>query len=212
MFEPFLSQYQVLPVGQEPVASFFSNERLETVTGYRELMEQAAGVTFENGLYRLHSVESRELGQRALLAGYPEFDGRLELFGFDWLGTQFALDFERVVDGEPQVILLEPGSGDALEVPLAFVDFHNTELVADRGEVLASSFFVDWLRANPEQFPVAHSDCAGYRLPLSSGGSNTIENLEPTTCADYWLRCAVRREQHAVAPEVSLVEDNLDES
>lgn len=210
MFERFLSRYQVLPVSQGPATTFHVNDRLEAVIGYRELMEHAAGFTFENGLYRLHSSESRELGQRALSTGYPEFDGRLEVFGFDWLGTQFALDFERVVDSEPQVILLEPGTGDALEVPLTFVDFHNAELVADRGEVLASSFFVDWLRANPEEFPVTHQNCAGYRLPLSEGGSNTIENLEATSCADYWLRCAQRRDRQGIAPDVSPAEDNFD--
>ena len=185
MFERFRSQFRLLPEGQQPVAPW-DDGRLGAVTGHAELMASAAGCTFEGGLYRLHSAETGPVGQKVADAAFPEHAGRLSVFGFDWLGRQFALDFGRLEAGEPRVMMLEPGTGEALEIPVGFVLFHDEEIVDYRDEALASEFFESWLTAHPGGAALEVSQCVGYRVPLFLGGRDTVDNLEVTDFDAYW--------------------------
>jgi hypothetical protein len=185
MFERFRSEFRLLPEGQQP-APLWDDGRLGAVRGYTALMGSAAGCTFENGLYRLHSAETGPVGQADADAAFPPYAGRLSVFGFDWLGRQFALDFGRLKGGEPLVMMLEPGTGEALEIPAGFVDFHDEELVDYRDEALASEFFSAWAAAHPDAVPLSASQCVGYRVPLFLGGRDTLDNLDVTDLEVYW--------------------------
>lgn len=202
MFDKFFSQIRTLPEGQpDGAAPFYINERLACVRGYRELMEVAAGRTFENGLYRLHDKASREVGQENARSAYPELGDRLEVFGYDWMGTQFAIDFGRLADGEPLVMMLEPGWGSALQVPASFVDLHEEEIVDRTDRALMSDLFNEWSSKNPQANPLGHSDCVGFRIPLSLGGSDGVDNLEVTDCDVYWSFAGQMRRQLDGAPD-----------
>jgi hypothetical protein len=107
----------------------WGDERSMSAPGYQELMDQFSGCSFEGGLYRVHELGTGIAGQNLATAAFPELAGRIAVFGFDWLGTQAALDFGRMRDGAPQVLLLEPGTGEALEVPVDVVRFHDEEIV-----------------------------------------------------------------------------------
>jgi hypothetical protein len=63
------------------------------------------------------------------------------------------VDANRVEDGEPLVLLLEPGTGRALEVPFSFSSFHE-KLAKLRELALAGAFFASWAKANPALVPV----------------------------------------------------------
>lgn len=185
MFERFRSLFRLLPEGQGPAAPWI-DARMAGVAGYEELMTSAAGCSFDNGLYRLHSAVTGLAGQEDADAAFPEYSGRLAVFGFDWLGRQFALDSGRVENGEPLVMMLEPGTGEALEIPVGFVWFHDEEIVDYRNEALASEFFASWATANPDAVPLGASECVGYRVPLFLGGRDTVDNLEVTDFDVYW--------------------------
>lgn len=185
MFERFRSQFRLLPEGQKPTASP-DDGRIRRVTGFRELMRWTAGCSFENGLYRVHSAATARVGQAAADAAFPEYAGRLSVFGFDWLGRQFAVDFAREDNGEPLVMMLEPGTADALEIPATLVAFHDEELVEYTDQALASEFFASWSAAHTEALPLDNAECVGYRVPLFLGGSDTIDNLEVTDFDVYW--------------------------
>ena len=45
----------------------------------------------------------------------------------------------------PLVLMLEPGTGEALEIPASFATFHERELIAEPDAVAAFSFFKEWL-------------------------------------------------------------------
>jgi hypothetical protein len=195
MFERFRSQFRLLPDHQEPGAPWDSKGRLGAVAGYSELMAFAAGCTFENGLYRLHSAKTGPTGQENADSAFPEYAGRLAVFGFDWLGRQFAADFGRQEHSEPLVMMLEPGTGEALEIPTNFLAFHDEELVDYRNEALASEFFAAWSELHPDALPLDSSMCVGYRVPLFLGGSDTAENLEVTDVDVYWTFAGQMRVQ-----------------
>jgi hypothetical protein len=64
-------------------------------TGTRAALGELAGATLGWGLYRLHTAMSAAAADRLVDAAYPDFEGRVECFGMNWLGRQFSLDSTR---------------------------------------------------------------------------------------------------------------------
>jgi hypothetical protein len=186
MFERFLQSFRVSPAGQA-VGRPWSDARLTSAAGYRELAARLAGCSVEDGLYRFHDAASGPSAVRMIAEAFPEFAGPTAPFGYDWLGRQFALA------GPQLVLLFEPGTGIALDVPASFASFHEQELVDHHDAALASEFFETWSAANPNALPLARDRCVGYRVPLFLGGSDAIENLEVDDRDVYWSMCAELR-------------------
>ena len=74
------------------------------------------------------------------------------------------------------VSILEPGTGEVLEVPASFSEFMGRELLDSRDAALASEFYAAW-RAVNGAIP-RRTECIGYKVPLFLGGSDTVDNLE----------------------------------
>jgi hypothetical protein len=200
----FEDEFRLLPAKQV-AALAWQEPRLMAVDGYLELADRFAGCSFENGLYRLHDATSGPLALSWIAEAFPEFAGRVCPFGYDWLGRQFAVDAGRQQAGRPLVLLLEPGTGQALEIPRQFADFHSEELVQHRDAALASGFFEDWADAQGAVLPLAQGDCVGYRVPLFLGGRDTVDNLELLDLDVYWTLCAqLRRGTRHLPPGTSV--------
>lgn len=154
--------------------------------GYEELMSRYAGFSFLGGIYRLHSQSSQYKLNELVESAFPDYVGRVFVFGYDWLGRQFSLDFGRVDGGEPQVLMYEPGTGQVLEIPCGFSEFHNVELVEYSEEALAAEAFGQWSTVNPS---LSVSDCVGYSVPLFLGGEDDVSNMELCNLEMYWHIC-----------------------
>ncbi|UCH73465.1 MAG: DUF1851 domain-containing protein [Rhodospirillales bacterium] len=129
-------------------------------------------------------ADAIEKWNEVLAGAFPDFQGRICAFGYDWMGTCFALDKNRTEGGESLVVLFEVDTAEALEVPADFASFHNETLIEQREAALTPSFFDAWISAGgaaprPDQ-------CVGYKVPLFLGGQDTVENLELTDLAVYW--------------------------
>ena len=72
---------------------------------------------------------------------FPGLRTRVSCFAFDWLGRQFATDSEGGAWSDHEVVMLEPGTGQALEIPVPFSRFHDEERVDYTEAALALSFF-----------------------------------------------------------------------
>lgn len=162
----------------------FSNR----VSGFNELLSNYQGISFGQGLYRLHNYASIDKWNKIVSEAFPEFKDRIQCFGYDWLGRQFSLDKSRIVDGEPQILMFEPGTGEVLEIPCNFMEFHNEEIPNYHDACLASEFFNDWMRINKAK--LVQQECAGYKILLFLGGADTVENLEKSDMEIYWSICA----------------------
>jgi hypothetical protein len=185
MFETFATALTLVPSDQTPQTGW-NDDFLAPVRGYAELVEQFAGCSFDLGLYRIHDASSGPVAASAISEAFPDFARRAVPFAFDWLGRQFALDRERMVGDDPQVLLLEPGTGQVLEIPSGLVDFHDKELVDFRDAALAATFFAGWCAREPTSVPLAREQCVGYRVPLFLGGADTVDNLEVIDWEVYW--------------------------
>ena len=168
---------------------------LNDIEGYASFAHEFAGASFSGGLYRVHDEETGLQSLSLVAHAFPEFAQRACPFGYDWLGRQFAVDSGRAGDGQPQVLLLEPGTGEALEVPVSFSAFHNDELVEHPDAAIASDFFATWSRTNADALPLLRNQCVGYKVPLFLGGEDATENLEVSDIDVYWTLCGQLRGQ-----------------
>ena len=180
MLERFLGRYRVhegrpkkVPLLGSPLAKIAS---------------ALGGCSFDTGLYRVFA--SAEVASRTALAAeaFPDFAGRIQCFGMDWLGRQFATDSTRGSKTDPEVLLLEPGTGEALEIPIALSRFHDEELVDYADSALAVDFYREWLVGGGRA--QAMDECISYRTPLFVGGADDTTNLEICDVDVYWTLCA----------------------
>jgi hypothetical protein len=80
--------------------------------------------------------------------------------------------------------MFEPGTGDALQIPVDLGAFFDEEIVEYSDAALAEGFFTAW-RAAGGGTP-SFTESVGYRTPLYLGGVDDISNLELTDTAVYW--------------------------
>lgn len=149
-----------------------------------EIVERFGGQSFNGGLYRVLGVSDVRSWNHTIEAAFPEFKGRIHCFAFDWLGRVFALDGQRQVGNEVGVVMFEPGSGQALEIPCDLWSFHDEEMCNYADAALADDFYQRWLKAGGER--PSFRQCIGYKRPLFFGGSDTVENLELVDLDVYW--------------------------
>lgn len=149
-------------------------------------MQRWSGATFSRGLYRIHNRRSGAMADTWVSQMFPEFGRRFQCFGFDWLGRQFALDADRIDGGQAQVLLMDPGTAEALEIPCGFSSFHNQELVEFHDAALATDFFRTWSEGRNDLAALSHDVCVGYKVPLFLGGVDDVSNLELTDMDVYW--------------------------
>ena len=178
-FDQFLAAYPV--TRREVVTDAWDASRVD---GFDELMTALGGSTFDRGLYRLHTPQSAQLALTLIGEAFPELSGGIAPFGFDWLGRQFAMDLRGGRD--PLALLVDAGTGEVLEIPASFVDFHDRELVDEPDAALATSFFDEWAGRNASLLPLAPDVCVGYVIPLFLGGRDEIDNLAPIDIWVYW--------------------------
>jgi len=136
------------------------------------------------GAYRLHREEDASRFTALAKDAFPEFASRIECFAADWLGNQFATDAGRVVGGQPLILLLEPATGQALEIPANFDEFHARELVEHADACVALKFYKGWI-ASGGAVP-GYDQCIGYKRPLYLGGLDDLENLKISDFDVYW--------------------------
>jgi hypothetical protein len=157
---------------------------IPSVLNLAEFLKLHGGASFNNGLYRtVHPMES-DTWRRRIGKAFPEFEERIVCFGYDWLGRAFALDSGRLVGNQPAVVMFEPGTGEALEIPANIETFHNEELIEFGEAALAISFFQIW--SDSGGFRPKITQCVGYKKPLFLGGEDVVANLELSDIDVYW--------------------------
>ncbi|MEZ6129830.1 MAG: DUF1851 domain-containing protein [Planctomycetaceae bacterium] len=190
VFLTFLREFQCtddIGIGRLNLLSEVTNKDVRLV------VERLGGKTFNDGLYRVAQADEIDAISEFILEGFPEFENRVTPFAFDWLGRVFAVDQHRVEEGHAQVVMIEFGAGEAMQIPCSAIDFHEQELINFADDALSLPFFNEWKSTHGEAIPYAK--CVGYRTPLFLGGSDTLENLELSDRSVYWHFCGQLRAQ-----------------
>lgn len=185
MFYAFCNFFKVPQINNK--VNHISNNVQIKVKGFYELLNNFQGYSFGKGIYRLHRFENIEKWNELLFDIFPKFKNKIQCFGYDWLGRQFTIDITRIIDGEPQILMFEPGTGEVLEIPCNFIQFHNDEIVNYNESCLASEFFNCWMNIN--KINLDAKECVAYKIPLFLGGQDTVDNLEQSDMEVYWEIC-----------------------
>jgi hypothetical protein len=181
MFEAFQRSFPRDPWGR-PEGGVAAS--IPAVPGLSEFFGAFGGASFRGGLYRaIHPADLDEWKER-ICVGFPEFEGRITCFGYDWLGSTFALDSKRLEDGQPGVVMFEPGTGEALKIRSNIQTFHDVGLMEFGEAALAIIFYDKWVAAGGAK--PTYRQCVGYRKPLFLGGRDEIDNLEVSDLDVYW--------------------------
>lgn len=168
-----------------------------------ELFIRYGGWSFNGGIYRIIPLNNVAHWNDLVLGVFPSFTGRITCFAVDWLGRVFAVDSARLEDGRPGVLMLEPGTAEALEIPCNIETFHESELIHYREEALAESFYRRWVACGG--LPPTITQCIGYKKPLFLGGSDTVDNLEVSDLDVYWTIVAqLIQKIRGLSPGVSI--------
>jgi hypothetical protein len=186
-FTKFRNSYKPDPFAKRPSTYSTPKELGKLVggraTGYSEFLRLVACTSLTGGLLRfLIPDDSLPLSLTSWNSpngwsrSWTRYEKRLFVFAYDWLGRQIAFDRKRVISDELMVAMLEPGTGELLEVPANFVQFIEEELIQHDDAALASSFYREW-RSSGGQVPKPHQ-CVGYRIPMFLGGADAVDNLE----------------------------------
>lgn len=167
------------------------------------------GCSFDDGVYRVIPLSQVNQWNASVSAAFPQYQGRMVAFGFDWLGRCFALDATRQKEGQLLVVLLEPGTGEVLKAPVTFAEFHDVELAEYRNDSVASDFFTAWKESGGSAPGL--NECIGYNVPLFLGGEDVVENLEMQDLDVYWSICSQLLEQTRDLPDgTSIGESSID--
>ncbi|TIV24701.1 MAG: DUF1851 domain-containing protein [Mesorhizobium sp.] len=181
MFETFQKNFQV----DSRVPADAGNVSLDTkIAGLNELLASFGGATFQHGLYRIMRAQDVARWNARVLLGFPEFAGRITCFGYDWQGSAFAVDTGRLEQGEPGVLMFEPHTAEALQIPSNIKTFHDVELVEEDGAALVPDGFAAWRESGGAE--PGYQQCIGYKHPLFLGGEDTVENFELSDLDVYW--------------------------
>jgi hypothetical protein len=171
-----------------------------------EVFESLAGVCLDEGLYRVHTPASALVWSGLIPDGFPTFQDRAIPFGYDWLGRQFAVDRDRTGPSGHLCLLMEPGTGQALELPFTAVELHQDGLIDLTDAALAADFYLRWRDEADDTEPLGPAECIGYRIPLFLGGADEPSNLERTDMTVYWsLQGQLIRQASATDPGTPIV-------
>ncbi|UCI24573.1 T6SS immunity protein Tdi1 domain-containing protein [Mesorhizobium sp. B2-8-5] len=181
MFETFRKNFPVYSRMPADRADFSLDTKIH---GLNELFANFGGASFKHGLYRIIRAQDVARWNARVILGFPEFAGRITCFGYDWQGSAFAVDTGRLEEGEPGVLMFEPGTGEALQIPSNLQTFHDVELMEDDDAALASNGYAMWRESGGAE--PTYSQCIGHKKPLFLGGEDTIENLELSDLDVYW--------------------------
>lgn len=182
MFAAFRQNFPI----ESRIAGDASKPLVDTgIQGLNELLASFGGASFKHGLYRIVRAQDISAWNARINLGFPETIGRITCFGYDWQGSAFAVDNQRLEQGQPGVLLFEPGTGQALEIPANIQTFHDVLVVENPDAALAANIYVeDWLAAGGAQ--PAYDQCISYKKPLFLGGEDDISNQELSELEVYW--------------------------
>lgn len=145
---------------------------------------ELGGMLMYEGAYGIFSLPDALDATRLCLTYFPEFSGYTIVIGRDWLGYLFAVDFSRLLDAIPTVIVFDVNTHDALTTGMSIEQFHNSAVVEDPITCFNLDLYTEWQQQHASVTSL--SQIVGYTIPLSLGGTDDFTNMVITDLDVYW--------------------------
>lgn len=172
-------------------------------SAFVECINQLGSKSYNEGIYSVFDPNNVIRSTKMIWDAFPEYNGKVAVFGCDWLGRYFAVDTRRLETGRPQILSMEPGAGEVLQIPNGIEAFHNVDLIEYEDAALAFNFFQEWKSLSGEE--IGLGQCVGYKTPLFLGGSDTVDNLELIDREVYTDICGQLRGQTLTLKEGQVI-------
>lgn len=146
-----------------------------------ELINLFSGVSFNHGLYRIHSFRSSSRWATIIGNYFKNYNHIIFPFSFDWTGRQYCLSKLN----NKLLFMFDPSTGDDFTLEQDIVSFHNIDLVSDTLSILSSDIFENilaWHKYNS----IGYNEILGYKMPLFLGGADSIDNYQKFDMEVYW--------------------------
>ena len=146
----------------------------------KSLFSQLAGLTFDNGILRIHSLGSSYVWTEYITYYFEEYKNKVYSFAFDWLGRQFSVD----LFNKDLIYMFDPATGESFKLEQNIFGFFNEDLsIYKEGTLITDEFYqLSNLHLNNLDF----NQCIGYKKILFLGGEDNISNLELIDMEVYW--------------------------
>ncbi len=138
--------------------------------------------TYNNGLYRTHSIDSSLQWTRLLEGYYPAFKGKIRCFGYDWEGNMIV---QRMDGKESTVMIFECATGDYFELEQTIAGFHEEDLVDYKDDTIHEEKFL-LVMSHLGIGNISRTDCIAHRISLLLGGEDVAENREVMDMEINW--------------------------
>lgn len=181
--DQFNSNYKVTGIEKDLYGKFteVGDVALHNLSKIESLLDQIAGATFDGGLFRIHNKGSFYYWTRLVFEYFKKYKGKSYVFGFDWMGRQFALT-ESV--NKTIILMLDPATAEVFELEASIEEFFNIDLVEGKEDLLEEKKFLKVKNNTVENLRFDH--CIGFVKPLFLGGKDEVANLEDSDMEVYW--------------------------
>lgn len=146
---------------------------------YDAFCNQFGGQSFGEGLFNTFSYNQREKWNKIIGDYFPQYNNRISVIGYDWLGRCFAK-----LNDQDIVKLFEIGTGEVINIGCSLEKLLDEEIPVYSNDSLAHNFFNSWKKETSQDIP--YGSCVGYKVPLFLGGKDNISNLELSDMEVYW--------------------------
>tara|TARA_R110002050_G_scaffold56512_3_gene127146 strand:- start:109957 stop:110511 length:555 start_codon:yes stop_codon:yes gene_type:complete len=148
------------------------------ISEINELFEQYGGFSFENGLLRIHNFKTSKKWAEIICETFPKYTNRIIVFGFDWVGRQYAKDINKDF-----TYLFDIATGEDFMLDQHISEFFNIDLIEYADETLDISGFKKW---NSKNIELKFNEIVAYKIPLLLGGKDDSSNYEITDAEVNW--------------------------
>ncbi|HWZ16906.1 MAG TPA: T6SS immunity protein Tdi1 domain-containing protein [Mucilaginibacter sp.] len=154
---------------------------LSNLPELRELFEKFAGMAFENGLFKIHTIGSFYLWTEIAFEYFKKFKGNSYCFAFDWVGRQYAVNYSK---GKTLILMLDPATAEVFELEANIESFLSEELDDFKNGLLEIEKFNTLSRKIVPN--LQFSQCIGFKKFLFLGGKDELDNFEVSDMEVYW--------------------------
>ena len=144
-----------------------------------EFLTYTSGKTFLNGLYTIFKRDDVEKWNNIIGEYFLKYRGTFSVLGYDWMGRVFVID-----NNSKMVKMFDPEERACYATDMDIIKFHE-EIVDDTNGMLSLNYYNQWIEKN-EQKKVKYGECVGFKVPLSLGGKDELDNLEKIDMEVYW--------------------------
>ena len=172
--ELFKQKYQIKnnPIEKNQSGFKTRNEELN------ELFGSLGGISINKGLFKIHSFQSSKKWTEIICEIFPKYTNRISVYGFDWVGRQYAKDLDKDF-----TYLFDIATGEDFELEQPLSEFFNVDLIEYEEETLNTEEFNEW---NKNKIELDFDQIVGYKIPLWLGGEDSINNYEIADAEVYW--------------------------